>query len=164
MLVLVYLSGPIIHSNLRKDSFYEMVVQTLESKGISVFAPQFLGPAEPVEIYSRDVDYVRKSDVLIAEVSNPSLGVGMEIMLAILLRIPILLFRSKDANRLSKMVVGADGKALFEYDDVADAEQFLNEIDVSSLMIQDCPSCDSQIMKTVGGEKQCVLCGYSTPS
>ncbi|MFW9933544.1 MAG: nucleoside 2-deoxyribosyltransferase [Candidatus Thorarchaeota archaeon] len=113
-MVHVYLSGPIIHSELRKDDFYKAVVNHLESRGISVFAPQFLGPAEPAEIYRRDVEQVRECDLLIAEVSNPSLGVGMELMLARMTETPILLFRHLNSSPLSKMVSGLDCKVLYE--------------------------------------------------
>ena len=153
-----YLSGPIIHTNLRKDDFYRTVVEFLESKGHSVFAPQFLHSTDPVEIYRRDVHQVRISDFLIGEVSNPSLGVGMEIMLAIELRKPVILFRSKTADRLSRMVLGSEGKALFEYETSVDVKKILNNIDLKSLVVLSCASCSSEIAHNRDGARECIEC------
>ncbi|MFW9851057.1 MAG: nucleoside 2-deoxyribosyltransferase [Candidatus Thorarchaeota archaeon] len=145
-MVHVYLSGPIIHAELRKEDFYQGVVNHLESRGITVFAPQFLEPAEPAEIYRRDVEQVRKCDVIIAEVSNPSLGVGMEIMLAREIETPILLFRQSNAKPLSKMVEGTDRKALFEYTSVDEVVEILSHLDFEKIHYSDeCPRCKCNI-------------------
>ncbi len=154
-----YLSGPIIHTESRKEDFYQTVVEFLERKGHSVFAPQFLHSTDPVEIYRRDVHQVRISDFLIGEVSNPSLGVGMEIMLAIELRKPVILFRTKDANRLSRMVLGAEGKALFEYELSVDVNKILNNFNLESLVVLSCDSCSSEIAHDRDGAHECIECG-----
>lgn len=157
-MVLVYLSAPIIHSNLRKDDFCSIVVRVLEEKGITVFAPQFLEPAEPDVIYKRDVDFVRKSDFLIAEVSNPSLGVGMEIMLSIELMKPVLLFYSSNSERLSKILEGASGKALFVYDSLEDVERIIRSLNLDNLLVLKCDSCSSQVAEIIDDEIHCVAC------
>jgi hypothetical protein len=154
----VYLSGPIIHSSLRKDEFYRSVVEYLEQSGDQVFAPQFLSPAEPEVIYQRDVDEVRACDVLIAEVSNPSLGVGMEIMLAIEMRHPILMFRHEEAPVLSKMVVGAEGKALFHYKTTDDVLRVLRRLSLDALVVRDCPVCESHVSEAHAANPKCIVC------
>ena len=160
-LVHVYLSGPIIHSDLRKDDFYQAVVKHLESRGISVFAPQFLGPAEPDEIYRRDVEHVRKCDVLVAEVSNPSLGVGMEIMLAREIETPVLLFRNTNSFPLSKMVVGMDRKVLFEYSSIDEVIDILTGLNFDRIgYYRTCPECNSDIVEYIDAQtNRCVNCG-----
>lgn len=158
-MVQAYLSGPIIHSHLRKDAFYRTVVNTLEARGITVFAPQFLGPASPREIYSRDVENVRKSHFLIAEVSNPSLGVGMELMLAITQKQPILMFYDQNADSLSKMVVGAEGKAILEYSTLEEVAGMLRTLNLESLSIQQCTNCDSKVAEETSAGLSCVVCG-----
>lgn len=154
----VYISGPIIHANLRKDDFYRAVVGHLALRGFHVFAPQFFGPADPAEIYTRDVEHVRKCDFLIGEVSNPSLGVGMEIMLAIELDTPVLLFRHREADPLSKMVLGADGKALFEYSSIEEVILILNRIKLENLVFHYCQKCKSKIAENLQGKYRCVQC------
>ena len=158
-MVQVYLSAPIIHSDLRKDDFCTIAMNAAEEKGITVFAPQFLENAEPNVIYQRDVDNVLKSDFLIAEISNPSLGVGMEIMLSIEHLKPVLLFYHGDINRLSKMVRGAVGTALFKYDSLEDVDKVLRRLNLENLIVLKCIQCDSHVAEVVDEEIHCVACG-----
>lgn len=154
----VYLSGPIIHSQFRMDDFYHAIVDTLERAKISVFAPQFLPPVSPKEIYERDVKYVRECRVLIAEVSNPSLGVGMELMLAIKLGKPIIMFYREGSGRLSKMVRGAPGKAIITYSSVDDVIKFITSIDMDSLVLGTCNECESEVLERVDKNLRCIKC------
>lgn len=157
-MTLVYLSGPIIHVEDRRDDFYKTVIDALKSRGIDVFAPQFFPPAEPREIYERDVRYVRKSDVVVAEVSSPSHGVGMELMLSIELKTPLLLFMSSESERLSKMVSGAPGAALFIYDNVAEVSEILARIDLTRLVLSECARCTSEVLEKSGDKLRCIVC------
>jgi len=161
-MTLAYLSGPIIHTEDRRDDFYRVVIDLLEEKGVEVFAPQFHPPTSSEEIYERDVRYVRACDFLVAEVSSPSHGVGMEIMLAIELSKPILLFFDSTSGRLSRMVAGAPGKALFNYLDIDDVTQVLGRIDYANLIVDDCPICDSQVIEASEGQLRCVSCNSLT--
>ncbi|TFF91434.1 hypothetical protein EU545_04085 [Candidatus Thorarchaeota archaeon] len=160
-MVRAYLSGPIIHEHLQKRDFYTTVVEVLKERGIEVFAPQFLVPAEAREIFLRDVKWVRQSDFLIGEVSNPSLGVGMEIMLAVELKKPVLLFRQTDSGRLSRMVLGATGKALFTYDEPSEVQSILRELALNQLILRECNHCESEVASNSGDGYVCVLCGES---
>ena len=59
----------------------------------------------PREVYERDVNWIRGCDVLVAEVSVPSHGVGYEIAFALGLGKPVLcLYQQK--RRVSKMITG----------------------------------------------------------
>lgn len=158
-MVLVYLSAPIIKKASRKDDFCSRVVTVLEDLGFTVFAPQFLGPAEPEEIYQRDVHNVRMCDFLITEISNPSLGVGMEIMLAVELVKPVMMFFDGEIDSLSKMVRGADGKVLIEYDTLDDVEKKLRAHNLENLIVQECPVCDSQVAEVHEENLICIGCG-----
>jgi len=158
-MVLAYLSAPIIHNNLRKDDFCTVVIKALEDKGITVFAPQFLGPAEPRIIYQRDVENVMKSDIVIAEITNPSLGVGMEIMLSIEMMKPLLLFYNADVEQLSKMVRGTPGKALFIYNTLEDVDRILRNLNLDNLLVLKCSYCESQVAEVIEDEIHCVACG-----
>lgn len=157
-MVQAYLSGPVVNASMRRDDFYRVVIDTLEELGIAVFAPQFLPRVAPAEVFKRDISQVRMSDFLIAEVSNPSLGVGMEIMLAIELVKPILMFHKSGSQNLSYMVMGADRKALFEYDDLEDVRAALLSINFESLMVHRCPSCGSQVAEVSEESFRCVVC------
>jgi nucleoside 2-deoxyribosyltransferase len=158
-MVLVYLSAPIIKKVTRKDEFCSRVVSILEDLGLTVFAPQFLGPAKSEEIYKRDVHNLRLCDFVLAEVTNPSLGVGMEIMLAIELVKPILMFFEGEIESLSKMVRGADGKVLIEYNTLEDVEEKLRSHNLENLIVQKCPVCESQVAEIVEEGLKCIGCG-----
>ncbi len=58
------------------------------------------------EIFTRDMQWLSMADLLVAEVSTPSLGVGYELAMAENLNIPVLcLFRKKN-KALSAMIAG----------------------------------------------------------
>jgi len=160
-MVLAYLSAPIIHDTLRKDDFCSTVIGAMEDNGVTVFAPQQLEAAEPDLIYRRDVKQVRICDLLIAEVSSPSLGVGMEIMLAIELMKPVLMFLQSNSNRISKMVLGADGKVLFRYQSLKEVDQVLHSFDAENLIVQKCTACDSQVAEVLEDKTRCISCGHT---
>ena len=158
-MVRAYLSAPIIDIEKREDNFCKAVIDILEEKGIEVFAPQFMPDSKPHDVYKRDTTQIRMCDFLIAEISNASLGVGMEIMLAIELMKPILLFNKKGTPTISLMVRGADGKAMFEYEKLEDVEKKLQEINLLNLIVSLCPMCDSQVAEINAEGMRCIACG-----
>jgi nucleoside 2-deoxyribosyltransferase len=60
---------------------------------------------DPLEVYSRDVAWIKSSDVLIAEVSAPSHGVGYEIGFALSLGKRVLALY-EEGRKVSKMISG----------------------------------------------------------
>ena len=60
---------------------------------------------DPQEVYARDVDWIRTSAVLIAEVSVPSHGVGYEIGFALGIGKPVLCVYQA-GRKVSKMITG----------------------------------------------------------
>lgn len=59
------------------------------------------------EIYERDLAWLKECDVVVAEVTRPSLGVGYELGIAEMLGKRILcLFREGEGHKLSAMVGG----------------------------------------------------------
>ena len=60
---------------------------------------------DPVEVYTRDTIWIQESDVLIAEVSVPSHGVGYEIGYALGLGKPVLALY-QEGRKVSKMISG----------------------------------------------------------
>jgi hypothetical protein len=77
-------------------------------------------------IHDRDLEWLLSCDLVVAEVTTPSLGVGYEIGRAIENHIKILcLYRKIDGKRLSAMINGAPKLTVFEYRDVEDIEAIL---------------------------------------
>ena len=59
----------------------------------------------PCDVYERDVNWIKSCDVLIAEVSVPSHGVGYEIAFALGIGKRVLCLHQKD-KQVSKMITG----------------------------------------------------------
>jgi 2'-deoxynucleoside 5'-phosphate N-hydrolase len=78
-------------------------------------------------IFRRDVSWLRESDVVVAEVSTPSIGVGYEIGIAEGMNKPILcLFRNQGSKKLSAMIAGNSKLHVLRYDAFADALAYLD--------------------------------------
>ena len=70
-----------------------------------------------VFIHDRDLSWIVESDLMIAEVSNPSLGVGYEIAKAVELNKNIYcLYRISSKNKLSAMISGSNDIKIIKYD------------------------------------------------
>ncbi len=85
-----------------------------------------------VQIHDRDMDWVRESDLVVAEVTIPSLGVGYEIGRAIELGKPVLsLFKSGSGFYLSAMIGGSEGVSMVHYEYIGELtgplEMFISE-------------------------------------
>jgi len=80
------------------------------------------------EIFLRDVAWLGEADVLVAEVTAPSLGVGYEIGIAEALGKPVLcLYRRRLGERLSAMIAGNRRLIVREYDASEEAFGFIDE-------------------------------------
>lgn len=79
--------------------------------------------AQPREVYQRDITWLENADVLVAEVSTPSHGVGYEIGYALGLSKPVLCLHQK-GRTVSKMITGNSHPLLrvAPYETVAQAE------------------------------------------
>ncbi|MBD3406702.1 MAG: hypothetical protein GF411_11355 [Candidatus Lokiarchaeota archaeon] len=159
----IYLSGPIIHKHLRRDEFYKKVTESLEMQGHGVFTPQFMPPTDARAIYERDFQWVMESDLILAEVSKPSLGVGMELMLAVLEKKPVLAFYEGNIKMLSKMVRGADGITVIEYSNTDEVIEFITQHDFESMVLKKCSKCQSWILEKRDNSFLCILCDTEVP-
>lgn len=79
-------------------------------------------------VYERDVAWMKESDVVITEVSTPSLGVGYEIGSAQSLNKKILcLYRESPTRRISKMIRGNKNLIFKTYKTIDDLPEIFNE-------------------------------------
>jgi nucleoside 2-deoxyribosyltransferase len=87
------------------------------------------GMNKPSEvIWQTDTEWVKKADAIIAEVTNPSLGVGYEVALAETLGKPILaLFRNDGERKLSAMIDGAPGVQVCSYQELSEAKEAIDQ-------------------------------------
>ncbi|HMA61541.1 MAG TPA: nucleoside 2-deoxyribosyltransferase [bacterium] len=95
------------------------------------------GKGTDQEIHTRDMEWLLESDAIIAEVSNPSLGVGYEIGRAIEHNIPVFcLWRNNSEHKLSAMIAGSPKLKYAHYENIAEAktniDQYLKNFESSS--------------------------------
>lgn len=118
------------------ESVYQVIVESLVQAGHQVptahLAESGIGAVEaaldPQAVYMRDVDWIRASNVLIAEVSVPSHGVGYEIGFALGIGKPVLALYQQ-GRKVSKMISGNSDVNLQvrAYHDPVDAVQVIRE-------------------------------------
>ncbi len=81
------------------------------------------------EIFTKDVALLRDSDVLVAEVTNTSLGVGYELGLAESLNKKIfVLYRESEGRRLSAMIKGNKNIICIDYKDVSELPAIFDKV------------------------------------
>lgn len=114
---------------------YQQIVAYLKSRGHRVLTEHVVKPdviewekdftAE--QIYTRDIQWLKECDCMIAEVSNPSLGVGYEICYALRINKPVLCLYRKGIF-LTRMLTGntADGLLVKEYEEDRELEEIID--------------------------------------
>ena len=80
-------------------------------------------------IHDRDLEWLLSSDLMVAEVTQTSLGVGYEIGRAVENHIPVIcMYRPRENQRLSAMISGNSEIKIFYYQSIHEAESTLKEL------------------------------------
>jgi 8-oxo-dGTP diphosphatase / 2-hydroxy-dATP diphosphatase len=82
---------------------------------------------EPDKIYCRDIEWLDSCDVLVADVTVRSLGVGYEIGRAVARGQKVLCLHRPAVNKLSAMISGCNGVAVREYHTATEAKQAIDK-------------------------------------
>jgi 2'-deoxynucleoside 5'-phosphate N-hydrolase len=131
----IYFAGS-IRAGREDVAIYEKMITRLKAFGEVL--TEHVGHAELTEkgddgpddlcIHERDMEWLKTCDVVIAEVSIPSLGVGYEVGWAAALHKPVLaLYRIKEGPPLSAMIAGSPGIYTTTYSTMDEAEQIMGE-------------------------------------
>jgi hypothetical protein len=130
----IYFAGS-IRGGRQDAALYYQIVQQLSKYGEVL--TEHLGDTElgvlgqdieDRKIHDRDLEWLRDSDYLVAEVTNPSLGVGYEIAKASEWGKPVLcLYRPTNGRSLSAMIAGCNAITVREYQNVAELPEFFEE-------------------------------------
>lgn len=81
------------------------------------------------QIHDRDMSWLRVSDIVIAEVTTPSLGVGYEIGRALDMgKRVVCLYRKIDGKSISAMINGSPDVECFMYRDFSEAKKMFARI------------------------------------
>lgn len=109
-------------------SHYLAILEAIKSAGAEALSEVFVhdainyggSPLPSQQIYARDITMIQECDIVIAEVTNPSLGVGYELGYAEALGKPILcLFDEISVKKLSAMIEGNDFNRAAQYSDTS---------------------------------------------
>lgn len=125
-----YISGQITGKERTDFAIIMAMVDIAEQKGVEVYcAERDTNQGELnnpdisyEEIYNRDTTAVKQSDMIVLEVSYPSTGNGLEIMLAYLFDKRIVCVYQKDA-KVSRMLLGMPAVEWIVYDDIEDLKE-----------------------------------------
>jgi hypothetical protein len=113
----VYLAVPLVSG--RSIDRAQLMAKAIRDSGNVVASPWNLDPLEVsspgvVNVFDRDRTGSENADVMVADVTSPSTGVGMEVMAAYKAGRRIILV-SKRGKRISRMLEDMDRKERLEY-------------------------------------------------
>lgn len=105
--------GCSITGGRNQEREYQQIVKYLIEAGHQVPTAHLSRPdvmelelvVDPVQVYNRDIQWIDNCQVMVAEVSTPSHGVGYEICYALMNHKPVLCLH-KTGIRVSKMITG----------------------------------------------------------
>lgn len=128
----IYFAGS-IRGGRDDQHIYKQIIEVLKTFGTVVTehvgdADLTLGGENAPDhvIHDRDIEWLRNADVLVAEVTAPSLGVGYEIGRAVEWGKRIIcLHRPSHDRKLSGMIAGSPGVTVLEYKQVDDLRDLL---------------------------------------
>jgi hypothetical protein len=117
-----YITCPVSHSQERLN-LLPVIESVVKSKGIETFVFKIGG--NPEEIFKRDYGEIKSRDLLIAEVSEPSHGVGIEIGMSFCLGLERILLHEK-GKYITKLAQGMPKTTIVEYENLEDMKTKLN--------------------------------------
>ena len=131
--MVIYFAGSIRGGRDDRD-IYAAIIELL--RGYGKVVTEHVGDADvnlggenapDREIHDRDIRWLRSADVLVAEVTAPSLGVGYEIGRAVEWGKRIIcLYRHTDGRKVSGMIAGSPGVEMHQYAAVAELPAFFD--------------------------------------
>ena len=129
----IYFAGS-IRGGREEEDIYLMIINHLSTYGQVLTEHVGIKNIEINEqnnsddfIFNRDLDWLKSSNIMVADVTTPSLGVGYEIGIAESLNIPILcLFNPKKKNMLSAMITGNRNLNCKEYNSINEVKEIID--------------------------------------
>jgi len=132
----IYFAGSIKGGRERQQDYFHLIryisgfgqvlTEHVGYKDVKVQEEVLFSDREDEHVYIRDVKWIDECDVVIAEVSIPSLGVGYELGYAQSIGKKIICLYDKNAEKpLSYMISGNQYNKVFEYNDIKEAKSFI---------------------------------------
>jgi nucleoside 2-deoxyribosyltransferase len=136
-------------------SLLEILENWVIKQQLKPFNPGKMEDTTPEIIFNRDMKMLKESDYIVADVNEPSHGVGMEIMFAYEHDMPVICLIDEKNKPLSRLVEGSTHIYLMEYENKNDLEEKLEEINLKKTSIVFCDICQK---KTIHFEEICKRC------
>ena len=152
---IVYIACSMIRSVGIDFSLLDMLEEWIINQQLTPFTPGKMDDTSPEIIFKRDLKMLEKSDFIVADVNEPSHGVGMEIMYAYEHGMPVVCVLKEENRPFSRMVDGSPHVYLVEYENKEDLKTQLERIKLEDLQIEFCEDCQN---KTIHLEKVCKRC------
>ena len=108
----------------RNASIASTMARAISDSGNEISSPWVLGPIEAhnpaaLNVFQRDMRGAEESDAILADVSSPSVGVGMEVMAAYKAGRKVIVV-SREGSTVSRMLLHMDRKESLEFKDEED--------------------------------------------
>jgi hypothetical protein len=117
-----YITCPVNHTRERLNLLPE-IKSVVEKKGINSFVFEIGG--SPSEIFDRDYKQLQSADLIIADVSETSHGVGIEIGLSFCFNLTRILLLEK-GKHVTKLAQGMPNTIIIEYSNLEDLKNKLS--------------------------------------
>jgi nucleoside 2-deoxyribosyltransferase len=127
----VYIAGSLKHVPKEWWKIYEKISGVVTKFGLKSYVPHLdtinglnlkvediqnphLDFSSRAKIFKRDIEVIKNSKLIIAEITNPSTGTGVEIGFALKLKKPIICLAHKDVD-ITNMVLGPVHMGLIKF-------------------------------------------------
>ena len=130
----IYFCGS-IRGAKAEDNLYKKIIDHMKNNGHTVLT-EHIGDIKKNEkerkddkdIYNQDMSFLTESDIVIAECTYPSIGVGYELRSAEILKIETHVFYDKKKTELSAMINGDEYYNIHRYETLDELFKILDEI------------------------------------
>ncbi|PIN89901.1 hypothetical protein COU60_02290 [Candidatus Pacearchaeota archaeon CG10_big_fil_rev_8_21_14_0_10_34_76] len=116
-----YITCPVSHTNTRLDLLPE-IKKIAEEAGLDTYVFEVGGT--PEDIFKRDHDQLKSCDLIIAEVSETSHGVGIEIGMSFFIGMKRILLLEK-GKEVTKLAQGMPNTKIIHYQNLEDLKSKL---------------------------------------
>lgn len=124
----IYFCGSMTHSQVKMNDYKELI-DYLEQYGnvLNKFVGEKIVDYNPSDIYKRDTSNLKNADILIADVSIVSTGVGFELGYADLLKIKTLVIYDEALPLPSSLIIGNNNFEVKSYKNLDEAKLIIKE-------------------------------------
>jgi nucleoside 2-deoxyribosyltransferase len=136
-------------------SLLDLLENWVLNQNLKPFNPGKMEDTDPEIIFDRDMEMLEEADFIVADVNEPSHGVGMEIMYAYEHGMPVICVMHKNNRPFSRLGDGSPHLFVIEYESKEDLDSKLRNIKLENTVLKFCETCQK---KTIHHEDVCKRC------